>query len=129
MQKSAGPLHPSIPHISSLRLFVHRRPHASVALPGSLHPSCGHFQSPLIGLRSRARDFSLEGLCPRRRARSDDTDSDGVLAPLLSARAAQGFRAHPSLRLSGESLSSFPPSVEPTTSGSEQRNRRASWNL
>src|SRR5262252_8490578 len=92
------------PRLGGLRQTCFRRPHASVALPGSLHPSCGHFQSPLIGLRSRTRDFSLEGLCPRRQARSDDTDSDGVLAPLLSTRAAQGIRAHPSLRLSGESL-------------------------
>jgi putative transposase len=82
----------------------------------------------LVGLRSRTRHFPLEGLCPRRQAGPDDTDSDRVLAPLFSARAAQRLRPHPSLWLFGESLSGFPSGVEPTTTGFEQRNREASWN-
>ena len=42
---------------------------------------------------------------------------DRVLAPLLSARAAQRLRPHPSLRLSRQSLSGFPPGAGPTTAG------------
>jgi hypothetical protein len=41
----------------------------------------------------------------------------------------KGFVAHPSSWLSGESVSGFPPGVESTTPGFEQRSRRANWNL
>ena len=80
-------------------------------------PSRGHFQSSPVGLRPRARDLPLEGLCPRRHARSDDTSCDRVPASLLSARAAQRLCAYPSLRLSGQSLSHFPSGVGPATAG------------
>jgi hypothetical protein len=49
--------------------------------------------------------FPLEGLRPRRQARSDDTGRNFVLASFLSARAPQRLGPHPSLRLLGESLS------------------------
>src|SRR5215470_10732986 len=75
---------PPPPRLGGLCEGCFRRSHAGVALFRSLHASRGHFQSPLINLRSRARHFPLEGLCSRRQAKPDDTDSDGVLAPLLS---------------------------------------------
>src|SRR6266404_5418177 len=84
-----------------------RYPSAGVALSGPLHPPCGHFQSSLAGLRARARHFPLEELRPRRQARPDDPSRHGILTALLSARAPQGIRAHPSLRVSGESLARF----------------------
>jgi hypothetical protein len=49
-----------------------RWPHAGVALSRSLHPSRGHFQSSLVGLRTRTRNLPLEGLRSRRQARQDD---------------------------------------------------------
>ncbi len=52
------------------------------------HASRGYFQSSPVGLRPGARNLPLEGLRPRRQARSDDAGCHRVLAPLLSARAA-----------------------------------------
>ena len=37
----------------------------------------------------------MEGLCSRRQAAHDDAAGNGVLAPLLPARAAQGLRENP----------------------------------
>src|SRR5436190_1649414 len=105
------------PRLGGLRQARFRRSHAGVALSRSLHPSRGHLQSSLVGLRTRARYLPLEGLRPRWQARSDDTGCHRVLAPLLSARATQKLRPHPSLRLSGQSFSSFPFGVGPTTAG------------
>jgi hypothetical protein len=51
---------------------------------------------------------------PAAAARPDDAASDGVLAPLLFARAAQRLCSHPSLWLSGELLSGFSFGIEPT---------------
>jgi hypothetical protein len=45
----------------------------------------------------------------------EHTRGHGVLAALLSARAPQRIRAHPSLRLSRQSLSRFPLGTVPTT--------------
>jgi hypothetical protein len=60
-------------------------------------------QSSTAGFRTRARHFSLEELCPRRQTRPDDPRRHGILTALLSARAPQRIRAHPPLRVSGES--------------------------
>src|SRR5262249_51889555 len=56
---------PSSPssRLGGLREACLRRSHAGVTVFRSLHPSRGHFQSPLVKLRSRARHFPLEGLC------------------------------------------------------------------
>src|SRR5262249_46810700 len=80
------------------------RSDAGVALSGPLHPSGGHFQSSIIGLRWRACHFPLEGLRPRWQVGPDDAQGIRVLASLLPACAAQGVRPHPSLRISSESL-------------------------
>src|SRR5260370_21669769 len=106
---------PAPPRLGGLCQARLRWPYAGVALSGSLHPSRGHFQSSLVGPRTRSRDFPLEGLRPRRQARSDDAGRHRVLASLLSARAAQRLRPHSSLRVPSEPLSCFPPSTEPTT--------------
>jgi integrase len=88
---------------------------AGVALSGPLHPSRGHFQSSLVGLRPGARPLPLEGLRPRWQTGHDDARGYGVPASLLSARAPQRIRAHPSLRLPRQSLSRFPFGTIPTT--------------
>ena len=89
--------------------------HAGVALSRSLHPPRGHLQSSLVELRPRARYFSLEGLRPRRQARHDDAGRHRVPAALLSACAPERVRAHPSLRVSRQSLSRLPLGTIPTT--------------
>ena len=81
------------------------------------HPSRGHFQSPLVGLRPRARDFSLEGLRPQWQAGQDDSGRDRVFTSLLSARAAQRLCPHPALRLSCQSFSGFPFGLGSTAPG------------
>src|SRR3984893_15252271 len=63
---SASPRH------GGLRQARFRWTHAGVALSGPLPPSCGYFQSSLVGLRARAGDLALEELRPRRQARQDD---------------------------------------------------------
>ena len=60
----------------------------------------------------RWKDYAHNG-----RQGSADADNDGVLAPLLSARAAQRLRPHPSLRVSRQSLSPLSPGAMPTTAG------------
>ena len=94
------------------------RPTLEVAdiLSGPLHSPRSHFQSSLVGLRARARHLPLEGLRPRWQARPDDPCRHGVLTALLSARAPQRVRTHPSLRISRESLARFSLGAVPTTS-------------
>ena len=58
----------------------------------------------------------MEGLRPRWQARPDDRCRHGVLTALLSARAPQRVRTHPSLRISRESLARFSLGAVPTTS-------------
>ncbi len=81
--------------------------HAGVALSRPLHSSRGHLQSSLVGLRPGARHLSLEGLRPRWQAKQDDSWHHRVLTTLLSARAPQRLRAHPSLRIPRQSLARF----------------------
>lgn len=92
-----------------------RQFHAGVTVSRPLHPSRGHFQSSFVGLGPRPRQLSVEGLRPRWQARQDDSWRHRVLTALLSARTSQRVRAHPSLRVLGESLSRFPPGTIPTT--------------
>src|SRR6266852_2975633 len=98
---------PAPPRLGRLCQARLRRTHAGVALSRPLHPSRGHFQSSLVGLRPRTRHLSLEGLRPRRQAWHDDTCGHRVLTALLSARAplANRFRAS-RLALSRHLLSS-----------------------
>jgi hypothetical protein len=89
---------------------------ADIVRDGPLHLPRSHFQSSLVGLRARARQLPLEGLRPRWQARPDDPCRHGVLTALLSARAPQRVRTHPSLRISRESLARFSLGPVPTTS-------------
>src|SRR2546427_2644625 len=109
------PAPPAPPRLGRLCQARLRWSHAGVTLSRPLHPSRGHFQSSLVGLRPRARHLSLEGLRPRWQARQDDSWRHRVLTALLSARTSQRVRAHPSLRVPRESLSRFPPGTIPTT--------------
>src|SRR2546427_276631 len=109
------PAPPAPPRLGRLCQARLRRTHAGVALSRPLHPSRGHFQSSLVGLRPGARPLSLEGLCPRWQARQDDSWHHRVLTTLLSARAPQRLRAHPSLRIPRPSLSRLPLGTIPTT--------------
>jgi hypothetical protein len=52
-----------------------------------LHPPDVHFQSSLVGLRTRTRHFPLEKLRPRRQTKPNDPCRQGVVTTLLSARA------------------------------------------
>src|SRR3989475_10918866 len=108
----APPAPPRLGRLCQARL---RWSPAGVTVSRPLHPSRGHFQSSLVGLRPRERHLLLEGLCPRWQARQDDSCVHGVLAPFLSARAPQRIRAHPSLRVPRQSLSLFPLGTIPTT--------------
>ena len=109
------PAPPAPPRLGRLCQARLRWSHAGVTVPRPLHPSRGHFQSSLVGLRPRARHLSLEGLRPRWQARQDDSWRHRVLTALLSARTSQRVRAHPSLRVPRQSLSRFPPGTIPTT--------------
>src|SRR3989441_1137370 len=109
------PAPPAPPRLGRLCQARLRWSHAGVTLSRPLHPSRGHFQSSLVGLRPRARHLSLEGLRPRWQARQDDSWRHRVLTALLSARTSQRVRAHLSLRVPRESLSRFPPGTIPTT--------------
>jgi len=102
---------------------------ARVVEQARLHPSRGHFQSSLVGLRPRTRHLSLEGLRPRRQAWHDDTCGHRVLTALLSARAPQGIRAHPSLWLPRQSLSCFPLGSIPTSAVEQLLHASRSWTL
>jgi hypothetical protein len=106
-----------------------RRNDLLAALSRALHPSGGHFQSSLVGLRARARHLPLEGLRPRWQARPDDPCRHGVLTALLSARAPQRVRTHPSLRIPRESLTRFSLGAVPTTSELHFPWVRRNWNL
>jgi len=106
-----------------------RRSYAGVTLSRPLHPSRGYFQSSLVGLRSRPRHFSLEGLRPRWQTRHDDARGHGVPAALLSARAPQRLRTHPSLWIPRQSLSCFPLGSIPTTAVQQFLHAGRSWNL
>src|ERR1017187_9680435 len=103
--------------------------HAGVALSRPLHPSRGHLQSSLVELRPRARHFPLERLRPRWQARHDDTWRHRVLTTLLSARATERIRAHPSLRVPPQSLAHFPLGTIPTTAIQPSLHTRRDWNL
>src|SRR6266567_2201248 len=107
---------------------------AGIALSRPLHPSRGHLQSSLVGLRAGACHLPLEGLRPRWQARQDDSCGHRVLTALLSARAPQRIRAHPSLRIPRQSLSRFPPGTIPTTAVQPSLiqsplHTRRDWNL
>src|SRR5208337_114176 len=106
---------PAPPRLGRLCQASLRWSHAGVALSRPLHPSRGHLQSSLVGLRARARHLPLEGLCSWGQARQDDPWRYRVLAAFLSARAPQRFRPHPSLRVPRQSLSRFPLGTIPTT--------------
>src|SRR5579864_5563030 len=112
---------PSAPssRLGGLRQACFRRPHAGVALSWSLHPSRSDFQSSIVSLRPRTRDFPLEGLRPRQQARQDDSGRDRVFTSLLSARAAQRLCPHPALRLSCQSFSGFSFGLGSTAPGFE----------
>src|SRR6266849_1125368 len=106
---------PAPPRLGRLCQGRLRWSHAGVTVSRPLHPSCGDFQSSIVGLRPRARHLSLEGLRPRWQARQDDSCRHRVLTALLSARTSQRLRANPSLRVPHQSLSRFPPGTIPTT--------------
>jgi hypothetical protein len=78
--------------------------------------------------RARARHLPLEGLRPRWQARPDDPCRHGVLTALLSARAPQRVRTHPSVRIPRESLTGFSLGAVPTTSELHFPWVRRSWN-
>src|SRR5271170_6423022 len=120
---------PAPPRLGRLCQARLRRTHAGVALPRPLHPSRGHFQSSLVGLRPGARHLSLEGLRPRRQARQDDTCRHRVLAALLSARAPQRLRSHPPLRIPCQSLARLSLGPIPTTAVQQFLHAGRSWNL
>jgi hypothetical protein len=108
---------PTPPRLGGLCQARVRRSHAGVAVPRSLYPSRGHFQSSIVGFRTRARDFPLEGVRPWRQARSDGAGRHQIPASLLSARATQRPRLHSSLRVSDPSLSCYPPRPVPPAVG------------
>src|SRR3989449_182353 len=122
----APPASPRLGRLCQTRL---RWSPAGVTLSRPLHPSRGDFQSSLVGLRPGARHLSLEGLCSRWQARQDDSCRHRVPASFLSARSSQRVRAHPSLRVPGESLSRFPPGTIPTTAVQQFLHAGRSWNL
>src|SRR5208337_3764436 len=122
----APPAPPRLGRLCQARL---RWSHASVTVSRPLHPSRGDFQSSLVGLQPGARYFSLEGLRPRRQARHDDACRHRVPASFLSACAPQRIRAHPSLRVSRQSLSCFPLGSIPTTVVQQFLHAGRSWNL
>src|SRR6202007_1773770 len=101
----------------------------SATSTGALHPSGGHFQSSLAGLRAGTRHLSMEELRPRRQTRQDDPDGHGVLTSLLLARAPQKVRTHPSLRLSGESLSHLQSGAVPATAGPQFPCTHKNWTV
>src|SRR5437879_4288517 len=86
------PAPPAPPRLGRLCQARLRWSHAGVTLSRPLHPSRGHFQSSLVGLRPIARHLSLEGLRPRWQARQDDSCRHRVLTALLSARTSQRVR-------------------------------------
>src|ERR1700693_2778618 len=120
---------PAPPRLGRLCQARLRRTHAGVALPRPLHPSRGHFQSSLVGLRPRTRHLSLEGLRPRRQAWQDDTCAHRVLTALFSARAPQGGRAYPLLWLPRQSLSCSPLGSIPTPAVEQLLHASRSWTL
>src|SRR3954447_11718680 len=67
---------------------------ACIALPGTLHPSRGHLQSPFTGRYRWRRDFPMEGLRASQQVARDDSYSRRVLAPLLPTRPANGLSAY-----------------------------------
>ena len=89
------------------RLFrrLHRHDwvtYAKPALGGPLQV-LRYFQSPPGFLRRRTRHLLLERLRPRLQAEEHHSHRHRVPTPLLPAWAAQGLRAHPLLRLPGQS--------------------------
>src|SRR5271165_6265220 len=108
---------PASPRLGGLCQARFRWSPAGVALSRSLHPPRGHFQSSFVDLRSGPGELPLEGLRSRKQTRPNDAGGNRVSTPLLSARASQRLRPHPSLRVSRQSLSRLSPGAMPTTAG------------
>ena len=75
--------------VGRIRQASIRRTHPGASLSWPVHASCRHQQSPLVGLRWRARHLPLERLRAWQQAAEDDPFSNGVSAPLYPAHSAR----------------------------------------
>ena len=85
-----------------LRQAALRRSGTRSALPGSLHASSRHFESPPAIGGQQQRDVSLERLRPPREEPHHDSILAGVPAPVLAACAAKRASPYSLLRMDGQ---------------------------
>ena len=89
------------PSLGGLRQEAFWRTGTRIALSGALYPPGGDFQPSADCDGGWQGHLPLEGLCPSRQEAQDDFGGRRVPPALPVARAAQGFCAHPALRLDG----------------------------
>src|SRR5215469_3939223 len=89
--------------LGGLRKASVRRPRACAPLSGSLYPSRGHLQPPPGRVCRRKGHLSLARFHPQQRTETAFSSGRRVLAPLSVAFTPGRFRAHPKLRIPGQS--------------------------
>src|SRR5215472_6264354 len=89
--------------LGGLRKTSVRRPRICAPLSGPLHPSRGHLQPSIGRVCRRKGHLSLARFRPQQRTEIAFSSGGRVLAPLSVASTPGRFRAHPKLRIPGQS--------------------------
>jgi hypothetical protein len=80
-----------------------RRPQTRAPLLVAVHAPGSHLESSAAQLRGWQSDLPVEGLCARQQAAQNDIDGARIHPAVYATRAATRVRAHPALRVDGES--------------------------